>query len=181
MWCSKRNISWWTTRPKYTPAHPCFQLLDNESNCNKVLTHIKDKLQYNYWKWSCIWHFPTRGQLQQRFTNSFFCPKVLWAAFLYLQFVFSFFGIRIKLAKKAACKMLVKLTTGVNVNAVVQYTMICQLIYVYLPQNFLHQITSTLSPKKSSYCISDKAAFRTRGVNIRPAGNFCPAMGNFLA
>ena len=92
MWCSKMiwNISLWTTRPKYTPARPCFQLLDNESNCNKVLTHIKDKLQYNYWKWSCIWHFPTRGQLQQRFTNSFFCPKVLWAAFLYLQYVFEF-------------------------------------------------------------------------------------------
>ena len=43
------------------------------------------------------------------FTSSFFCMKVLCAAFFYLQFVLVFFGKR-KLAKKAAPKMLGKLT-----------------------------------------------------------------------
>ena len=50
-----------------------------------------------------------------------------------------------------------------RVNAVVQYTMICQLIYVKLPQNFLHQIPSTLSKKRAQIVYQTKLLLEHEG------------------
>ena len=55
----------------------------------------------------------TMCQFHQHFMSSFFCTKVFWAAFLYLRLRFVFFW-RKDIGAKAACKMLVKLTTWAN-------------------------------------------------------------------
>jgi len=54
-----------------------------------------------------------RSQFHQHFTIAFFRTKVFWAGFLLSQFGFKIFWLK-NIGAKAAHKMLMKLTTGVN-------------------------------------------------------------------
>jgi hypothetical protein len=98
-------------------------------------------------------------QFQTKLYKHLFCTKVLFDAFFY--FALQFFG-EIILAKKAACKMLVKMTLGVNFYQHFMHAFFVQKCF------FCQNVTIKKLPKRLSYekCAGITSMKLTAGVNV---------------